>query len=169
METQLDSPLQPTFSFVPTTPVVEQPVKTPKPIPLRQEMNVRPEFPVDSLCPLLKDAVEAIVDIVNCPADLAALSVLGAASLAVQAHADIVHPISGKPQPLSLNLIAVAESGERKTSADNEALKPAKPWELQFERDYKDKMRAYDRHAVHRVRILTIETAKRRGHACAHI
>jgi hypothetical protein len=70
-------------SFFQTAPAVEYPL----PIPLREEINKRPEFPIQSLSPLLKDAVEAIVDVLDCPIGLAALSVLGASSLAVQAHA----------------------------------------------------------------------------------
>jgi hypothetical protein len=54
---------------------------------------------------------------------MAAQSVLAAASLAAQAHADLLLPF-GQPRPLSLYLVTVAASGDRKTSSDNEALWP---------------------------------------------
>ena len=48
---------------------------------------------------------------------------LAAASLAVQASADVVLPF-GQTHPLSLFLVMAAASGDRKSSLDNEALWP---------------------------------------------
>jgi hypothetical protein len=45
--------------------------------------------------------------------------VLAVASLATQSHADVEHPATQKPIPLSLFLITIAESGERKSAADH--------------------------------------------------
>src|SRR5690606_21036413 len=47
-------------------------------------------------------------------------SILSAASLAVQAHADVV--IDGRREPLSLWHVTVGDSGERKSGADRWAL-----------------------------------------------
>jgi uncharacterized protein DUF3987 len=91
------------------------------PRPLRRELPPSQPFPVDALGPLLADAVRAIVARIQCPDAIAAMSVLGAASLAVQAHADVVIPATGHAKPLSLFLVTVAASGERKSAADVEA------------------------------------------------
>jgi hypothetical protein len=64
------------------------------------------------------------MDRVQCPDAIAAQSVLGAASLATQAHADVAIPATGHARPLSLFLVTVAASGERKSAADGEALAP---------------------------------------------
>jgi hypothetical protein len=65
---------------------------------------------------------------VQTPRSIAAQSVLAVASLATQAIADVVLPIglAGQRRPLSLDLVTIAASGERKTSADNEALRPVR-------------------------------------------
>ena len=54
-----------------------------------------------------------------------AQSVLGVASLAAQALADVRLPY-GQSRPLSLFLLTIAESGDRKSSADNEAMAPVR-------------------------------------------
>ncbi len=66
----------------------------------------------------------AILDKVKCPDAIAANSVLAAASLAVQAHADVLLPATGHPRPLSIFFATVAASGERKSVADYEASRP---------------------------------------------
>lgn len=78
-------------------------------------------YPVDALPPLLKAAVEAIADMTQCDHAIAAGSVLGAASLAVMAHADVVLP-HGQIVPTSLYLVTLAESGDRKSAADDLAM-----------------------------------------------
>ncbi len=57
------------------------------------------------------------------PDAIAAQSVLAAASLAAQAHADVLLPY-GQSRPLSLFMLTIAGSGDRKTTADREALSP---------------------------------------------
>lgn len=60
------------------------------PVPPTANLKRQNPFPVKYLTPLLRDAALAIVDYVDCPTSLAAMSVLAAASLAVGA----------RPQPL---------------------------------------------------------------------
>ena len=83
------------------------------------------EFPVDALGDILAPAARAIIDRIQCP-DAAAQSVLGAASLAAQAHADVEIPATGHAKPISLNLLTIAGTGERKSAADGEALWPVR-------------------------------------------
>jgi hypothetical protein len=64
------------------------------------------------------------------PIECAANSVVAVASLAAQQSANVMLPIGkGKLAPLSLYILTVSDSGERKTSSDGEALKPIRNFE----------------------------------------
>lgn len=99
-----------------------EPIDTPEPLPLRRALPPAEAFPLSALGSVLGGAARGIMDLVQCPDAIAAQSVLGAASLAAQAHADVVIPATGHAKPLSLFLVTVAASGERKSAADGEAL-----------------------------------------------
>ena len=101
-----------------------EPVFAPEPLLLRRALPPAEPFPLVALGPVLEGAARAIMDRVQCPDAIAAQSVLGAASLAAQAHADVIIPATGHARPLSLFLVTVAASGERKSAADGEALAP---------------------------------------------
>lgn len=109
--------------FAPTLAAAE-PVPVPEPLPLRRALPPAEPFPLEALGSVLERAARAIMDRVQCPDAIAAQSVLGAASLAAQAHADVVIPATGHVRPLSLFFVTVAASGERKSAADSEALGP---------------------------------------------
>ena len=84
----------------------------------------------------------AIQDRVQAPLAICAQSVLGAATLAAQGRADIQLPI-GQTRPLSLYFISVAGSGERKTSADKEALWPIARHEQNLREQYEAELPSY--------------------------
>jgi hypothetical protein len=113
------------------------------PIPLIAYNKPKSDFPVEALGPTLSNAVKGIVDIVQCPNALAAMSVLGAASLATQGHANVENPATGQAKPISLFLLSLAESGERKTSADTEALRSANYWEALLAQQYAQEHSVY--------------------------
>ena len=75
--------------------------------------------------------VEAIRDRTQAPDAVCAQSVLGAASLVAQARADVELP-TGEGRPLSLFLVTVAQSGERKSAADAFALAPVAAYEREL-------------------------------------
>jgi hypothetical protein len=102
-------------------------------------------FPVASLTPLLANAVTAICDFVDCPPGLAAASVLSAASLAVQGHFNVLIPATQIFKPVSLFLLSIAESGERKTTADGMALAPVGCYEQELDTAYKEQLTSYRR------------------------
>lgn len=95
---------------------------TPPPDPLRRDPIPAEPYPVDALGPVLGPALAAIRGTVQAPAPLIAQSLLGATSLAAQAHANVI--IDGRVMPLSLFLITIGASGERKTGVDTLALNP---------------------------------------------
>lgn len=90
-------------------------------LPLFPPLPPAEPYPLDALGPILGEAARAIARKVQAPAAIAAQSVLAAASLAAQAHADVRMPY-GQRRPLSLYLVSSAFSGDRKTTTDNEAL-----------------------------------------------
>lgn len=98
-------------------------VEEPRPL-TRKSSAIQDPFPVDALGPLLGDATRAIVDKTQAPVALAAMSVLGTASLATQGHADVLNPGSETAGPISLFLCALGVSGERKSTCDKLANDP---------------------------------------------
>ena len=80
-------------------------------------------FPVWSLPPKLRAAVEEAIAVTQAPAALVASSALAAASLAVQTKFDVKR-LNGLVSPCSLFFITFAESGERKTTVDQMFLRP---------------------------------------------
>lgn len=105
------------------------------PEPLRKQSQSATEFPIDSLPPILKDAVLALHDKIQAPIALCAQSVLAVVNLAVQGHADIMLHI-GQSRPISCFFLTIAESGERKSSCDNEALLAIKAYEKKLNIQY---------------------------------
>src|SRR3954453_13276654 len=110
-----------------------------KALPLFPTSPAAQSYPADALGPMLSRAALAIARKVQVPEAIAAQSVLAAAALAAQAHADVVLPY-GQARPLSLYVVTVAASGDRKSTADNEALWPVRKHEKALkdahERDY---------------------------------
>jgi hypothetical protein len=80
-------------------------------------VGAAPPYPFAALGPILGPAAMAIHRDVQAPDAAAAGSVLAAASLAAQPHADVVMP-HGQRAPLSLFIATGVASGERKTAAD---------------------------------------------------
>ena len=113
-----------------------------EPEPLKQDAAPAEPYPMVALGPLER-AVRAIIDMTRVPPALAAQSVLAAASLAAQAHAD-VETLDGA-KPLSLFLLTVAESGERKSAADRRAMVAVRDREAALRDAYEHERRQYDR------------------------
>ncbi len=112
-----------------------------QPLPLFQPLLPAEPFPVDTLGPLAPTA-RAIADKIQVPLAIAGQSVLAAASLAAQAHADVMMPY-GQSRPLSLFLATIAASGERKTSADSEALWPVYRHEKNLREIHAEEMKVW--------------------------
>jgi len=91
------------------------------PRPLMREIPPADPFPIDALGDVLAPAARAIHDRVQAPLAMCGQSVLAAAALSVQAHADVRLP-TGKARPLTNFFASVAETGERKSAVDEEAL-----------------------------------------------
>jgi hypothetical protein len=107
----------------------------PQPLPLAPLVPKPTAYPIGSLGPVLASAAASIAEKCQCAPALAAQSVLAVASLAAQRLADIRLPY-GQTRPLSLYFATVAASGDRKTTADNEALIPVRMHEKHLKQHY---------------------------------
>jgi Protein of unknown function (DUF3987) len=116
----------------------------PSPTPLTKPVAPSAPYPVEALGNVLAAAAKAIAAKVQCPIELAAQSVLSVASLAAQAHADVVLPM-GQTRPLSLFCATLAESSDRKTTSDREAMVPVKMYEQKLASQYKITKEIFDR------------------------
>jgi hypothetical protein len=121
---------------------------TKDPRELDKLVEERDDFPYQELTELLRLATWAIHDYVDCPIGLAAMSVLGAASLALQGHFNIVMPTTEEAKPISLYLATIAESGERKSTADHFALVPVAYHERVLYDQYKPAKEQYVNESV---------------------
>jgi hypothetical protein len=126
----------------------------------------RPDaFPFHGLGPILGAAAQAVARDVQVPDSLAAGSVLAAASLAAHAHADVLMP-HGQRAPLSLFVVTGAESGDRKSAADQVVLREVEEVRREQARDYlRQKMAAGDEKDAPRpvARSLTVGKATTEG------
>jgi hypothetical protein len=105
------------------------------PLPLTRSMPSAGIFPVDALGPVMADAANAFQAKTQAPMDICANAVLAVAGLASQAHADVELP-TGEIKPLSLFLVTIAPSGERKTSTDSLALVPVRERETSLRQEH---------------------------------
>jgi hypothetical protein len=92
-------------------------------LPLFREIPPSSEYPVDALGSILGKAAKELFATVKAPVAVIAQSLLGAASLVSQGYADVA-TIDGRRIALSLFLITIAESGERKSAVDDIVLAP---------------------------------------------
>lgn len=111
------------------------------PRPLIESNPVAEPYPVQALGGILGPAVQRMADVIGVPQALAAQSVLAASALATQGHAGL--QLDGRNYPLSLYLITVAASGDRKTAADRCALLPARQWEREQWQRYREQLARY--------------------------
>jgi hypothetical protein len=99
-----------------------------RPIPLGPEKSVGTvPVPLDSLDPELAAAVRAVHMVAQVGTGLALQSVLGAVNLPLQRWRNVRLPHgTGQTRPISLFLLSIAESGERKSTANELALQAAR-------------------------------------------
>jgi hypothetical protein len=134
------------------------------PRPLMRELPPADPFPVEALGDVLKLAARAVHDRVQAPVAMCGQSVLAAATLAVQAHADVELP-TGKTRPLTNFFASVAETGERKSAVDEEALWAVRKREATLRERYDAERLTYenDKLAWEKARDTAIKDKKVRG------
>src|ERR1700730_17255856 len=112
------------------------------PLPLFPPLAEAEPYPADALGKTLTRAATAIASKAQVPIAMAAQSVLAVASLAASSHADVQLPF-GQVRPLSLFFATVAASGDRKSTADNEALWPVAKREKTLREAYADELKEW--------------------------
>lgn len=101
------------------------------------------DYPIDSLPDAVRFAVQEVAGFVKAPIPLIATSALSALSLAIQVHTDVqrAEKLAG---PCSLFMLAIAESGERKSSCDGYFTKAIRDYEAQAQDAAKVLIKAYE-------------------------
>jgi hypothetical protein len=129
------------------------------PRPLMREMPPPDPFPIQALNGLLTDAAIGIQDRTRAPIAICGQSVMAAATLAVQGHANARLP-TGQLRPLSNFYATVAVTGERKSAADAEALWPIRKREEALRerygparQDYENAKEAWDCARKHAMKV----------------
>lgn len=112
------------------------------PEPLRRPTPPPEPYPVAELGPILAPACESLRRVIQAPDAVCGASLLAAASLAVQGLADVRN--DGRVHPLSLWALTVAESGERKSAVDAEAMGAIRTFERELAREHADACIAHE-------------------------
>ena len=106
-------------------------------------MSAAPVFPVEHLPPVMRQAIEALEYHVQAPRSLCAHSIISAAMLCCQGLADVQVEGLPTPRPLSLFMLAVAVSGERKSACDDLALVAVARAEAQLRAEHVEDLREF--------------------------
>lgn len=104
-------------------------------LPLFPSLQPAHPYPVECLGGLMGGAATAIADTVQVPIEIAAQSILATAALVAQGFSDVLLPF-GQTRPLSLYLVTLADSGDRKSTSDNIACKAINEFESAAEPKY---------------------------------
>ncbi|WP_411749429.1 YfjI family protein [Serratia marcescens] len=100
-------------------------------------------FPLDSFPPLLRETILDVHECTQAPVPLIASSVMSALSLSCQGLID-VKVNDTVVSPVSLFLLVIANSGERKTTVDRMVLKPLYQHDARLISQFEDKGRDYE-------------------------
>ena len=109
---------------------------------IKQAQSPEVRFPIDALPGVMRNAVIEAVNFNQCPIPIAVAVALGALSASAQAHFDVCRD-ENQISPISLSLITIAESGERKTSTDKPFAKCFHEWEMNQRKDYSAELEIY--------------------------
>lgn len=139
-----------------------QPINSSEPLPLLRKSPAPEPYPVNSLGNL-KGIVEAVHKFTQAPIEIAAASALSATALVVQGHANV--ETLGGVKPLSLYMLTVARSGERKSSCDAPIIAAIKDFEKTKAKDmehvFQKQRNRYEIYQAERSKIMTLLKASR--------
>jgi hypothetical protein len=126
---------------LPTLTSIDVKAKSFAPEPLRRPVPPPEPYPLGELGPILQPAAESLRRVIQAPDAVCGASVLAAASLAAQALANV--EIDGRIVLLSLWMLTVAESGERKSAVDAEAMRAAREHEKALAKAHETELEAH--------------------------
>lgn len=126
----IDKKLQPTGKF-----------QRYEPEPLVDDIEMPTHYPVEVLPKLMRDAVLGIADFIQAPIPLAGQSVLGAVAYLAQTRVDAWTPATeSQKMPCSLFMLALGDSGDRKSSVHSLAFLPIEKAEEARKEVYTDQL-----------------------------
>lgn len=111
------------------------------PQPLLREIPLGQPFPIDALGPL-RDPVKAVQGMMQTNVAIPAASALAVASLAVQGFADV--QTLGGIRPVSLYVLTIAQSGERKSACDAPLMAALRDHEKEAAKAQRDAHRTFE-------------------------
>lgn len=113
-----------------------------EPLPLIAHQQADP-YPLDSLPGIIGAAVREVVAFVQCPVALGACSALAVIATVAQGLVDVrrAEKLEG---PTSLFMLAIADSGERKSTVDGFFSKPVREWEAEQAEAAKPDLQRFD-------------------------
>lgn len=110
-------------------------------------------YPVASFPTVLENIIRSLHESTHIPVELVGNVVLAATSLACQSLIDVVQPHTNMPEPCSLYLMTIAESGEGKTTINKLVMKPLYAYAAEMKREYEEKLIPYRReHNIWKIR-----------------
>ena len=144
----------------PSCEAVVEPLCAPQPsgkdqLPLMRDAMPPTSYPIDMLGPVMAPAVESIKNLYQTSGAICAHSVLAAAALAAQPLANVL--IDGRRYPLSLFLVTIAGSGERKSAVDRLVLSPFRERQRSLMLEYQKQLDLLEQ-------ITKQDAAKQEGH-----
>ncbi|MFZ5177019.1 YfjI family protein [Enterobacter kobei] len=100
-------------------------------------------YPVQSFPPVLRNVIQALHNNTQIPVELIANVVLAAISLTCQSLIEVIQPHTGMPEPCSLYLMTIAESGEGKTTINKQVMKPCYAFAAECMQQYEQQLIDY--------------------------
>lgn len=107
---------------------------------MRNEMkksNLVRDIPIFIPAPLIAAAVDEVESNIKAPRPMVMMGALAAASLACQGLIDVVKP-NGQKSPVSLMLLTVSDSGDRKSTSEAVFMKAIREYERQKYDEYRE-------------------------------
>ncbi|ALX92489.1 hypothetical protein AV650_02455 [Serratia fonticola] len=101
------------------------------------------DYPVGDFPPLMRDLINALHDDSQIPMEIIGNAVLAAASMACQSLVNVTLPHAATPQPCSLYLLVIAESGEGKTTINKQIMGPFYEFMEELNADYVRRLSEY--------------------------
>ncbi|TBL61146.1 DUF3987 domain-containing protein [Hafnia paralvei] len=100
-------------------------------------------YPVDAFPPVMRELIQSYHDETLIPVEMIGSTVLAAAAIACQPHINVSLPFSGKPEPCSLYLMTIAESGEGKSTVSNRIMSPFEDFSREMKQKYQNILTEY--------------------------
>ncbi len=100
-------------------------------------------YPVDKFPPALRDVILGLHTEMQIPIELIGSVTLGAVSLACQSLIEVIQPHTNMPEPCSLYLMTIAESGEGKTTINKQIMKPLYDFSSEIIKEYEVNLDSY--------------------------